>query len=214
MLPLEGGATHASCGVISPTPEKENGGGGRGEATARDPALETSLLCMLYADDAGVVSQSPGQLRKTRGIVVVVCVAFDLTVSEAKTEVMCLRSKGMPKSTAIFSVDTAGQTCKQTNEFVYLGANVNDNADLSIEVDLRIRNAWYSFPRYTLEQYDRPCAPLELKIRMLGADVLETMLYSCVMWSPRARHYEPIQRLRGRGDITSLSPFWEGTVRK
>ena len=64
---------------------------------------------MLYADDAGAVSRSPEQLRKTMGVIVVVCAAFGLTVSEAKTEIMCLRAKGMPESTATFSVEAAGQ---------------------------------------------------------------------------------------------------------
>ena len=63
---------------------------------------------MLYADDAGVVSQSPEQLRKMMGVIVVVCTAFGLTVSGAKTEIMCLRAKGMPEPTAIFSVEAAG----------------------------------------------------------------------------------------------------------
>ena len=40
---------------------------------------------------------------------VVECAAFDLTVSEAKTKIMCLRTKGMPESTATFSVEAAGQ---------------------------------------------------------------------------------------------------------
>ena len=100
------------------------------------------------------------------GVIVVVCAAFGLTVSEAKTEIMCLRAKGMPESTATFSVEVAGGMYNQTNEFVYLGGNVIQNADLSIEVDRRVRNAWYSFRKYTLELYDRPNAPLELKIRM------------------------------------------------
>ena len=52
---------------------------------------------MLNADDAGVVSQSPEQLRKMMEVMVVVCAAFGLTVSETKTEIMCLRAKGMPK---------------------------------------------------------------------------------------------------------------------
>ena len=39
---------------------------------------------------------------------VVVCAAFDLTVSEPKTEITCLRAKGVPESTAIFSVEAAG----------------------------------------------------------------------------------------------------------
>ena len=48
--------------------------------------------------------------------------------------------KEMPESTATFSVEAAGQVYNQTNEFVYLGGNVNHNADLSIEVDRCIRN--------------------------------------------------------------------------
>ena len=118
---------------------------------------------MLYADDAGVVSRSPEQLRKMIELIVVVCAAFGLTVSEAKTEIMCLRTKGMPKSTATFNVEVAGQVYNQTNEFVYLGENVNHNADLSIEVHRRIGNAWCSFRKYTLELYDRPSLPLSSK---------------------------------------------------
>ena len=114
------------------------------------------------------------------GVIVVKFVAFGLTLSEAKTEIMCLRAKGMPESTATFSVEAAGQVYSQTNESVYLRGNVNQNADLSIEVDRRVRNAWCSFWKYTLELYDRPSAPLEIKIRMLRAEVLETMLYGCV----------------------------------
>ena len=52
------------------------------------------------------------------GVIVVICEAFGLTVSEAKIEIMCLRPKGIPESTAIFSVEAAGQVYNQTNEFV------------------------------------------------------------------------------------------------
>ena len=153
---------------------------------------------MLYADDVGVVSQSPEQLRKMTGVIVVVCAAFGLTVSETKTEIMCLRAKGMPESATAFSVEAAGQVYNRTNGFKYLGGNVNHNADLSIEINRCIRNAWCSFRKYTLELYDRPSPPLELKIRMLRAEVLETMLYACVTWSPRACHYDTLHRAHHR----------------
>ena len=95
------------------------------------------------------------------GVIVDVRATFGLTVSETKTEITCLRAKGMPDSTAILSVEAAGQVYNQTNEFVYLGGSVNHNTDLSIKVDRRIRNAWRSVWKYTLELYDRPSAPLE-----------------------------------------------------
>ena len=169
---------------------------GRGEATVGESVLAMPLWGMLYADDAGVVPQSPEQLRKMIGVMVVVCAAFGLTVSEAKTEVIiCLRAKGMPESTATFSVEVAGQVYNQTNKLVYLGKNVDQNADLSIEVDRRVRSAWCHFRKYTLELYDQPSAPLELKIRMLRAEVRETMLYDCVTWSPRHAAPSPPQVL-------------------
>ena len=130
---------------------KKRGAGGRGEATAGESVLAPPLWGMLYADDAGVVSTPSEQLRKMMKVIVVVCAAFGLTVSEAKTEIICLRAKRMPECTATFSVKAAGQVYNQTNEFVYLGGNVNHNADLSVEVDRRIRNAWCSFRKYTLK---------------------------------------------------------------
>ena len=62
---------------------KKRGAGGRGEATAGESVLATPLWGMLYAGDAEVVSQSPEQLRKMIGVIVVVFLAFGLTVSEA-----------------------------------------------------------------------------------------------------------------------------------
>ena len=76
---------------------------------------------MIYAYDAGVISQSPEKLRRVMGVIVVVGLAFGLTVSEAKTEIMCLRTKEMPHTTTIFSVEAAGQANNQKPEFVYLG---------------------------------------------------------------------------------------------
>ena len=104
-------------------------------------------------------------------MIVAVCAASGFTASKAKTEIMCLRTKRTSESTTIFDIEAAGQVHNQTNEFAYLGGDVNHNANLSIEVDRRILNAWCSFRKYILELYDRPSAPLELKIRMLIAEV-------------------------------------------
>ena len=43
------------------------------------------------------------------GVMVVVYAVFGLTVSEAKTKIMCLRAKGTPEATVTFSVEAAGQ---------------------------------------------------------------------------------------------------------
>ena len=151
---------------------------------------------MLYANDAGVVSHTPEQLKNLMGLIVIMCATFGLTVSQAKIEIMCLCTKGVPESTAIFSVvEAAGQVYKQTNVFVYLEGNVNHNTNLYIEVNRHIRNAWCSVRKHALELYDRSSALLELKTQMLRVVVLETTpLYGFITWSPRACHYNTLRR--------------------
>ena len=92
----------------------------------------------------------------------------------------------------------SGSAVQPDERFVFLGGNDSHSADLPIEVDRRIRNAWCSSRKYTLELYDRPSAPLELEIRMLRAEVLKTVLYGCVTWSPRACHYDTLRRAHHR----------------
>ena len=56
-----------------------------------------------------------------------------------------------------------------------------------------------------MEIYDRPSVRLRLKVRMLKAEVLETLLYGCVTWSPskadygrlRKAHYQMLLRFLG-----------------
>ena len=85
----------------SDAPQEENGGkGARGE-TAGEPSLPKLLWDMLYADDAVVISKLTEQVMKMMGLVMVVYTAFCLTESETKTEVMCLRTKGIPEAASI-----------------------------------------------------------------------------------------------------------------
>ena len=51
-------------------------------------------------------------------VVVTVCAAFVLTASQAKTEIMCLQTKG--GGHVPFTVTVASQVYKQTVKFVYL----------------------------------------------------------------------------------------------
>ena len=56
----------------------------RREASPGKQALAKSLSGMVYANDAGVVSQLLEQLRKMMDVMVVVCAASGLTVSEGR----------------------------------------------------------------------------------------------------------------------------------
>ena len=76
------------------------------------------------------------------------------------------------------TVTTAGQVYEQTTEFVYSGGAISaDWTSRSVEITRRLQRAWAFFGRYTTNLYDRPGVRLRLKVRMLGAEVIQTLLY-------------------------------------
>ena len=143
---------------------------------------------MLYADDAGIVSRSSEGLERMMTVIVTACSSFGLTVSEAKTEIMCMQTKGGGKVS--FTINAAGQVYKQTIEFVYLGGAITADRDLSIEIPRRLQRAWACFQRYKMEIYDRPGVRSRLKVRLLKAEVVETLLYGCMTWSSNKPDYD------------------------
>ena len=126
-------------------------------------------------------------------VIVTACSAFGLTVSEAKTEIMCLQTKGGGKVS--FTINAAGLVYKQTIKFIYLGAAITTDGDLSIEITRRLQRAWACFQRYKMEIYDRPVVLLRLKVRLLKAEVVETLLHGCVTWSPKKPDYDRLRRI-------------------
>ena len=90
-------------------------------------------------------------------VIVIACSAFGLTVSEAKTDVMFLQTKGEGKVS--FTIDAGGQVYKQAIEFVYLGGAFTADRDLSIEITRRLQKGWACFQRYKMEcMIARVCA--------------------------------------------------------
>ena len=101
---------------------EERARAGRVDGQGKEEAAQT-LWRMLYADDAEIVSRLPEELDKIMAVIVTACAAFGLTVSEAKTEIMCLQTKG--GGHVPFTVTVAGQVYTKTIEFVYLGRAIS-----------------------------------------------------------------------------------------
>ena len=139
---------------------------------------ETALECvrraiwgMLYADDACIVSRSPRGLGRMMAVFVEAFGTFGLTISESKTETMCMPIPRAPATKMVFNAP--GQQYRQTTSFTYLGGTVNGTSNLSDEIGRRIRTGWMGFKRYKRELYDRPKASLlPLKAWMMKASRL------------------------------------------
>ena len=108
-----------------------------------------------------------------------------------------------------FDTEAAGQVYKQAAKIVYLEAIVRENADLTVEINRRVPLANLRLRRYGLSLYDQSTARLRIKVRMLKAEVMGTMLNVCVTWSPTVAHLAT-GRGSGRAIHEALVRYGEG----
>ena len=87
--------------------------------------MQRAVWSMLYADDAGIVSESAEALNKMVTVIVTVFDAARLTVSEKKTETMLLRTRDQTPNSPSLVIEAAGH---QTTQFLYLGGIIHENA--------------------------------------------------------------------------------------
>ena len=62
---------------------------------------------------------------------------FGLTISESKTETMCMPIPRAPAAKIFFN--TTGQQYRQATSFTYLGGTVTETPNISVEIDRLIR---------------------------------------------------------------------------
>ena len=51
------------------------------------------------------------------------------------------------------------------------------------------------FQRYKMEIYDRPGVRVRLKVRLLKGEVVETLLYGCMTWSPNKSDHDRLRQV-------------------
>ena len=161
-----------------------------------DGAAVDSLACvrravwdMLCVDDASNVSKSVEGLAKMINVDETVFEAAGLTVYEHKTETMLLRTPYQAPQTSPLVIEAAGPRYGQSMQALYLGSLVVASADILPGITRRVRLACACYNRFKRKLYDMEDAPLTLKVRMLKAEVLETLLYGCATWTLGQDHF-------------------------
>ena len=110
-------------------------------------------------------------------VIVTVFEAAGLTVSENHAA----PNTGPGTCTSPLVIEAAGQRYRQATQFLYRGGLIDASADIMAETKRRVRLAWACYSRFKRELYDMEAAPFALKLRMLKAEVMETLLlYGCV----------------------------------
>ncbi|CAB1105935.1 unnamed protein product [Ectocarpus sp. CCAP 1310/34] len=147
---------------------------------------KTEIMCMLPKG----IEECPFTMMS---VIVRVAGLFGLMISEPKTEIMCMLPKGIEECP--FTVSAAAQTYEQTDRFVYLERTISADGKADREITSRSCRAWKCYRRNSASMYDRRRADRQLKIRLLQAEVVETLLYGCASWSLTAEHYTKPKRM-------------------
>ena len=90
-------------------------------------------------------------------------------------------------------IAAAGQKYHQVHQFVYLGGLITEDADITRDINRRTKIAWGCFRKFSTELFDRPNAPLRLKVWLLKAEAMEALLYGCMTWALRNAHYRQLR---------------------
>ena len=96
---------------------------------------------------------------------------------------MLLRTPDQVPCTSPLVIEAAGQRYRQATQFLYLGGLVDASANSMPEIKRRVRIAWACYSRFKRELYYMEAAPFILKVRMLKAEVIETLLCGCATWT-------------------------------
>ena len=90
---------------------------------------------LLFADDAAIVTHTPGELQRLMNLFSRACAIFGLTVSIKKTNIMV---QGVPVHPEITVND---QVLDVVDEFPYLGSTISSDLSLNKEISKRIAKA-------------------------------------------------------------------------
>ena len=86
------------------------------------------------------------------------------------------------------------------------GGLVDESADTIPEIKRWVRLAWACYSRSKRELYDMGSAPSALKLCMLKAEVMETLLYGCVTWTLDKEHFAELRTAHHRFCLLYTSP--------
>lgn len=159
----------------------------------------------MFADDSALVAKTPEALHEVLNIFNEEAKKFGLKVNETKTEVMFVNCS----STVITMND---KTIKETNNFKYLGRNIQNNYQIKNEVNHRINCASQSFQKLYSRVWKRHEINLKTKLLVYQTIVLSTLLYSSETWTLLEEDLKRINTFHQRCLRTICKISWKDRI--
>ena len=136
---------------------------------------------MRYADDIVLVAETREELQRMVELVEEQCSRYELVINRDKTK--CMK---IGREREALNIQLAGGEVEQVNEFKYLGVYFTEDGKMERTVQDRISMGQKAFGRLGRVWKDRNISR-KLKIRLLRAIVIPTVLYGAECWVLKKR---------------------------
>ena len=157
----------------------------RSSGINRQGTLNTkSHRCLAYADDVILMANSNKELSRITTNLIEDAAKIGLQINQGKTEYMQLKNKHYPNNETL-KIQTTGSeaiTFKQTEDYVYLGAWINNKCEEGPEIDFRMAksNRCMASLQKTIKNKELSWGS---KIRIYKRVIRPTMLHGSETWT-------------------------------
>ena len=139
--------------------------------------MNTSINCLLYADDLVILSESATGLQKSIDSLNDYCDKWGLTINSSKTKTIILNPKRNTNNLFLLN----GKDLDSVKEIAYLGIVLNQNGSFDNAKYMLYKKGLKSL--YKLKSIITPLPKISTCIHLFNHIVKPVLLYSSEVWS-------------------------------
>ena len=173
---------------------------------AKTKAYVVLIRYLLFADDTALTSHSEEGLQHLVDKLSYACMAFGLTISLRKTNILAQGAESPP----VITIDNTELEVVDT--FTYLGSTVSSSTSLDAEISCRIAKAAAVMAKLNKRVWGNDLLSERTKLCVYQACVLSTLLYGSESWTTYARQERRLNRFHLRCLRRLLHIRWQDRV--
>ena len=178
---------------------------------AKTKIQKTSLLELLFADDAAVCATSESDMNEIIQVFYHVFNLFGLTMALKKTEVIFQRTASNPNAPDP-RVTVDGYDLKVVKKFKYLGGQLTGSSNIEEEINFRIQRASASFSQLYQRVWKKRHISLKQKGQIYRTIVTPSLTYGCETWVWTSDQMKKLEGTQYRFLRTIAGKTWKDKI--
>jgi len=178
---------------------------------AKTKIEKTTILELLFADDAAVCATSEEDLNIIIQTFYEVFADFGLEMALKKTVIMLQRPTSNPNLTDPV-ININNKTLQVVDKFKYLGSVLQNNATADKEIASRIQKAVSNFHKLYQRVWKKKHLKLKLKSQVYRTIIFPTLTYGCETWNWSSKQMKKLEGTQYRFLRSIAGKTWRDKI--